>query len=128
MLDPAYAPETAVSTDSSTLEAAVAPAESPPVGPPTVPHPRNYTCSEFRGTDSGGSRPDLPRRTDSAHRMGCAVRDARYEATAQVECPRGVGGGKLSGAAAQMVPINRGPFRCRATSKSQPRGCSQFMV
>src|SRR2546428_1113010 len=47
MLDPAYAPETAVGTDSSTLEAAVAPAESPPVGPPTVPHPRNYTCSEL---------------------------------------------------------------------------------
>src|SRR5438128_2482890 len=61
----------------------------------------------IRGTDSGGSRPDLPRRTDSAHRMGRTARDAGDHTTAQVEHARGIAGGKLSGAAAQMVPINR---------------------
>ena len=47
MLDSACAPETAVSTDSLALEEAVVPAESSPVGPRTVPHPRNYTWSEL---------------------------------------------------------------------------------
>ena len=47
MLDPTCAPERAVSTDSLALEAAVALAESSPVGPPTVPHPRNYRWSEL---------------------------------------------------------------------------------
>jgi len=47
MLDPTCALETAVSTDSLALEAAVALAESSPAGPPTVPHPRNYRWSEL---------------------------------------------------------------------------------
>ncbi len=47
MLDPACAPETAVTTDSLALAEAVAPAGPLPVVPRTVSHPRNYTWSEL---------------------------------------------------------------------------------
>ena len=47
MLDPACAPKTSVTTESLALGEAVVPAESSPVGLPTVSHQRNYTWAEL---------------------------------------------------------------------------------
>src|SRR5438046_7378980 len=54
----------------------------------------------LRGADSGRSRSDRSRRTDSAGRVGRTARDARHDATAQVEHTRGAGSGNLPRVAA----------------------------
>ena len=65
-----------------------------------------WSNGHIRGINSSGSPPDRSRHINTAARVGRIDRDARHDATTQVEHLRGPGGGELSWFASQMVTVN----------------------